>query len=83
MALDEKDAKTGAHISGADISVEVKDPRGKIHRAKLNEAATAGSPDYSGVIMFAWAGKYSIKVIIRPAGSRRTMTTTLSWVNDI
>lgn len=77
------DAKTGAHISGAEVSVEVTNPRGKTERLALAEATTAGVPDYSGVATFAWAGKYAIKVMVKPKGSKRPLTTTLTWTHDI
>jgi hypothetical protein len=77
------DAKTGAYISGAEVSVEIRDPRGKTERLALAEATTAGVPDYSSVATFAWAGKYAIKVMVKPKGSKRALATTLTWVRDI
>jgi hypothetical protein len=77
------DAKTGTHISGAEVSVEIKDPRGKAVKKTLTEAVTAGVPDYSGLVTFPWAGKYEIKVSIKPKGSSRLLATTLTWIHDI
>jgi hypothetical protein len=77
------DEKTGAYVSGAEVSIEIKDPRGNTQKKTLVEASTAGVPDYSGVVKFAWAGKYAIKVMIKPKGSKRMLTTTLSWLHDI
>lgn len=77
------DAKTGARISGAEVSIEVKDPRGKVEKKTLTEATTAGVPDYSGMFTFGWSGKYAIKVIVKPKGSKRSVTARLSWTHAI
>lgn len=77
------DAKTGSHLSGAQVSVEVKDPRGKVQKKPLPEAVTAGVPDYSGIFVFGWSGKYAIKVTFKPKGSKRSLSTTLSWTHSI
>jgi hypothetical protein len=76
-------AKTLEPISGAEVTVEIRDPRGNTQRKTLTEATTAGVPDYSGLVTFAWAGTYKIKVTIKRRGSKRPLVTTLSWMHDI
>ena len=68
------DAKTAARIAGADVSVEVKDPKGKIQRKPLLAMTTAGVPDYSEVFDFGWSGKYDLRVFVTPKGGATPVT---------
>lgn len=63
------DEKTGARIAGADVSIEVRDPRGKVQKKRLMAMITSGYPDYSEVFEFGWTGKYTLRVLITPKGA--------------
>lgn len=56
------DARSRAHIAGAKVVVEVRDPRGGVQRKPLQAMVTSGYPDYSEVFNFGWSGKYRIRV---------------------
>jgi hypothetical protein len=77
------DAKTGAHIATADVSAEIKDPKGKIQKKNLLSASTAGAPDYSEVFSFGWSGTYKIRLTIAPKGSKKPLKTTFTWIHAI
>jgi hypothetical protein len=57
--------KGGARIADAAVSVEVRNPKGKVQKKALLAMTTAGFPDYSEVFDFGWSGKYLVKVSIR------------------
>lgn len=67
--------KSGARIAGADVAVEVKDPKGKTQRKALMAMTTAGVPDYSEVFDFGWSGKYDLRVTVTPKGVAKPLTT--------
>lgn len=69
------DAKSGARIAGANVAIEVKDPKGKIQRKPLMAMTTAGVPDYSEVFDFGWSGKYSLRVTVTPKGAAKPVKT--------
>lgn len=77
------DAKTGAYIAAADVSAEIKDPKGKIQTKNLLPASTAGAPDYSEIFSFGWSGTYKIRLTITPKGSKKPLKTTFTWVHAI
>ena len=54
--------KTGAHIAGAKVLVEVRDPKGRVQKKPLQAMITSGYPDYSEVFHFGWSGRYRIRV---------------------
>ena len=63
------DARTGSHIAGARVVVEVRDPKGKVQRKPLQSMITSGFPDYSEVFNFGWTGRYTIRMTILPRGA--------------
>jgi len=69
------DAKSGARIAGAQIVVEVTDPKGRIQKKSLMPMTTAGVPDYSEVFDFGWSGKYVARLVVTPAGAAKPVTT--------
>ena len=68
--------KGGARVGDAQVSVEVKNPKGVVQKKALMPMVTAGYPDYSEVFDFPWSGKYQLRVLIqRKAGTRPTEAT--------
>lgn len=63
------DEKSGARIAGAEVSIEVRNPRGKLQKKRLMAMITSGYPDYSEVFEFGWTGKYTVRVSIKPKGA--------------
>lgn len=63
------DEKSGARMAGADVSIELVDPRGKLQKKRLMAMITSGFPDYSEVFEFGWSGRYTVRVSIRPKGA--------------
>ena len=63
--------KSGARVGDAQVSIEVKNPKGVVQKKALMPMVTAGYPDYSEVFDFGWSGKYQLRVtILRKAGAR-------------
>lgn len=60
--------KGGARIADAEVSIEVKDPKGKLQKKPLMAMITSGFPDYSEVFHFGWSGKYNLRVSIKRKG---------------
>ena len=68
--------KGGARVGDAQVSIEVKNPKGVVQKKALMPMVTAGYPDYSEVFDFAWSGKYQLRVLIqRKAGTKPTEAT--------
>lgn len=65
------DKKAGARIADAEVSIEVRDPKGKVEKKPLMAMITAGFPDYSEVFQFGWSGKYRVRVIVMPNGAAK------------
>jgi hypothetical protein len=63
--------KTGARIADADVSVELKDPKGRLQKKPMMAMTTSGFPDYSEVLHFDWSGKYTLRVSIKRKGMAR------------
>jgi hypothetical protein len=57
--------KGGARVGDAQVSIEVKNPRGVVQKKPLMPMVTAGFPDYSEVFDFGWSGKYVVRVLIK------------------
>ena len=60
--------KGGARIADAEVSIEVKDPKGAVQKKPLMGMITAGFPDYSEVFYFGWSGRYNVRVLIKRKG---------------
>lgn len=56
------DARSGSHIGGAKVVVEVRDPKGRVQQKSMQAMITSGYPDYSEVFSFGWSGRYRIRV---------------------
>lgn len=67
--------KGGARVGDAQVSIEVKNPKGAVQKKALMPMVTAGYPDYSEVFDFAWSGKYQVLVTIVRKGARPIETT--------
>jgi uncharacterized protein involved in high-affinity Fe2+ transport len=62
--------KNGARVGDAQVSIEVKNPKGVVQKKALMPMVTAGYPDYSEVFDFAWSGKYQLRVLIQRKSAR-------------
>jgi hypothetical protein len=63
------DARSGSQIGGADVVVEVRDPKGMVQSKHLQAMITSGVPDYSEVFNFGWTGTYTIRVMFLLKGA--------------
>jgi len=70
--------KGGARIADADVTIEVKSPRGAVQKKPLMAMVTAGYPDYSEVFDFGWSGKYVVRVMIKRKGTAKPVETSFS-----
>ena len=70
------DTRTGAHIAGAKVLVELVDPKGRVVTRALQAMITFGYPDYSEVFNFGWTGKYVIRMTILLKGSAAPLKAT-------
>lgn len=77
------DAKTGAQVADANVSVEIKDPKGNVQKKSLKNGSTAGTADYSEIFGFGWSGKYRIRVTIQPGGAKKAQKTDFIWTHVI
>lgn len=55
-------ARHGSPLAGAQVVVELRDPKGGIQKKPLQAMITAGYPDYSEVFEFGWSGTYRLRV---------------------
>lgn len=55
----------GARVSDADVTIEVKTPKGKLQKKPAMAMVTSGFPDYSEVFDFGWSGTYLVRVMIK------------------
>jgi hypothetical protein len=58
------DARTGKRIGGAEVTIEVTDPKGRVEKKPLLHTHAGGLPDYSELFEFGWSGEYKIRVTI-------------------
>lgn len=63
--------KGGARIGDAEVTIEVKNPRGSVQKKTLMPMLTAGYPDYSEVFDLGWSGRYAMTVLIKRKGAAR------------
>ena len=62
--------KGGARIGDAEVTIEVKSPKGAVQKKPALPMVTAGYPDYSEVFDFGWSGSYVVRVSVkRKAGA--------------
>ena len=57
--------KSGARIGDADVTIEVKSPKGNVQKKPALPMVTAGYPDYSEVFDFGWSGSYVVRVSVK------------------
>jgi hypothetical protein len=57
--------KSGARIGDADVTIEVKNPKGSVQRKPAAPMVTSGFPDYSEVFDFGWSGSYVVRVSVK------------------
>ena len=57
--------KSGARIDDADVTIEVKTPKGSVQKKPALPMVTAGYPDYSEVFDFGWSGSYVVRVSVK------------------
>jgi hypothetical protein len=69
------DKKTGRRLAGAEVVVEVIDPKGHHEKKALAHTQAAGQPDYSEVFEFGWSGTYSVRVGVVPAAGAKPVNT--------
>ena len=77
------DAKQGIHIADAQVTVEIKDPKGNVEKKTLLPANTTGIPDYSGIFRFGYSGKYAIRVVVALKGSTKQLKANFIWTHAI
>ena len=65
------DEKGGSRIGDAEVSIEVRNPKGAVQRKSAMAMTTAGFPDYSEVFEFGWSGKYLITVLVKRKGAAK------------
>ena len=75
------DAAAGSHIADAQVTVEIKDPRGNVEKKKLLPASTAGMPDYSETFRFGYSGKYTIRVVAALKGRKKPLNANFTWTH--
>jgi hypothetical protein len=57
--------KGGARIADAEVTIEVKNPKGSVQKKPAAPMVTAGFPDYSEVFEFGWSGAYVVRVLVK------------------
>ena len=70
--------KRGARIADADVSIQVKNPKGVVQKKPLMAMITAGYPDYSEVFDFGWSGKYTVRVLIKRKGAAKPVEASFT-----
>ena len=54
----------GARVADADVTIEVRSPKGTVQKKPAMAMVTAGFPDYSEVFDFGWSGTYLVRVMV-------------------
>jgi hypothetical protein len=62
--------KSGTRVADAQVSIELRNPKGVVQKKALMPMVTAGYPDYSEVFDFGWSGMYQLRVVILRKGAR-------------
>jgi hypothetical protein len=74
--------KGGARIADAEVSIELRNPKGVLQKKPLLSMTTAGYPDYSEVFDFGWSGKYIVRVLIKRKGAAKPIEASFT-VNHV
>ena len=69
------DEKSHQRIGDAEVTIEVKDPRGKLEKKALLPTHGGGLPDYSELYVFSGSGDYDVRVIIARQGGAKPVET--------
>ena len=77
------DARTGKHIGGASVRVEVTDPKGMQQSKMLQGMSAAGYRDYSEVFHFGWSGRYTIRMTILRPGDAKPLKATFTQTHAL
>jgi hypothetical protein len=77
------DEKSHKRIGDAEVEVEVKDPRGHVERKTLLHTQAGGLPDYSDLFVFAWSGRYNVRVIVTPRPGVKPVETQFTVNHQI
>ncbi len=77
------DAKRGIHVADAQVTVEIRDPKGNVEKKTLLPANLTGMPDYSGIFRFGYSGKYAIRVVVTLKGSTKPLKANFIWTHVI
>ena len=72
------EAKGGARIADAAVTIEVKPPRGAVQRKPASGMVTAGFPDYSEVFDFGNSGTYTVRVLIQRKGAAKPVAAAFT-----
>lgn len=75
------DARSGAPIRNAQVTVEVEDPLRNKQRKRLSPMPTAGISDYSEYFRFDMPGRYRIRVTVLQPG--RTQPQAVLFTREI
>jgi len=70
--------KGGARVADADVTIEVRNPKGVLQKKPAMAMVTAGYPDYSEVFEFGWSGKYLVRVQIKRKGAAKPVNATFT-----
>ena len=65
------DEKGGSRIGDAEVTIEVRDPKGSVQKKPAMAMMTAGFPDYSEVFEFGWSGRYLVTVLVKRKGAAK------------
>lgn len=63
--------KGGVRIADAEVTIEVRDPKGVVQKKPAMAMVTAGFPDYSEVFQFGRSGKYVVDVLVKRKGAAK------------
>jgi hypothetical protein len=63
--------KGGARMADAEVTIEVRDPKGVVQKKPAMAMVTAGFPDYSEVFEFPRSGKYTVSVLVKRKGAAK------------
>jgi hypothetical protein len=56
--------KDGTRVADADVTIEVRSPKGEVQKKPAAAMVTAGFPDYSEVFDFGRSGTYLVRVMV-------------------
>lgn len=72
------DERGGSRIGDAEVTIEVRNPKGAVQKKPAIAMMTAGFPDYSEVFEFGWSGKYLITVLVKRKGATKPVRASFA-----